>query len=139
MPRRVFPLLLFVALNAKILATRSVGYFPVHQQIVTRSKMQQLLIYELIDLFHPSLDHHQEALLFLKNKGKIDHKNIQLLTPEMFRNNKELSLKIMTDVFLLKQNLNYNIKHRPDFSTRTVKSVYYGIESLGFLDPKFGS
>ena len=43
---------------------------------------------------------------------------------------------IMTGVFLLSLLLNYNIRHQPYFLARTVKSVYYGTELLGFLGPK---
>ena len=42
----------------------------------------------------------------------------------------------MTEVIPLSQPLNYTIRHQPDFSTRIVKSVHYGTESLGFLGPE---
>ena len=42
---------------------------------------------------------------------------------------------VIIEAFPLSLLLNYNIRHQPDFSQRTVKSVYYGTESLGFLGP----
>ena len=42
----------------------------------------------------------------------------------------------MTMVFLLTQSLIYNIGHRPDLSARSIKTVYYGTESLGCLGTK---
>ena len=53
----------------------------------------------------------------------------------MFRVYWDIFPNIMTEVFPLSQTLilDNNIKHQPDFSTRPVKSVHYGIESLGYL------
>ena len=42
----------------------------------------------------------------------------------------------MTLVFLLTQSLIYNIGHRPDLSARSIKTAYYGTESLGCLGTK---
>ena len=43
----------------------------------------------------------------------------------------------MTEDSPLSYPLNYDLKHQKEhFSTRAVKSVYYGIEQLGFLGPK---
>ena len=44
----------------------------------------------------------------------------------------------MTEVLLLSQTLilDDNITHQLDLSTRPIKSVYYGTESLGYLGPK---
>ena len=77
-----------------------------------------------------------EELLQKVNSFSIYHRNIQVLATEMFRVHKELSPKIMTQVFPLSQPLNSNIRHQPDFSKRIVKGVYYGTESLGYLQPK---
>ena len=54
-------------------------------------------------------------------------------TTEMFRVSKGIYPKIMTGIFPLKQLLNYNIRHQPDFSTRLVTVVYYCAETLGYL------
>ena len=70
------------------------------------------------------------------NSLSIHNRSIQVLAAKMFRVYKGIIPKIMTEVFPLIQPLNYNIRHQPDFSTRTVKSVYYSTESLGFLGPK---
>ena len=77
-----------------------------------------------------------EELLQKVNSFSIYHRNIQVLATEMFRVHKELSPKIMTQVFPLSQPLNSNIRHQPDFSKRIVKGVYYDTESLGYLGPK---
>ena len=77
-----------------------------------------------------------EELLQKVNSFSIYHRNIQVLATEMFRVHKELSPKIMAEVFPLSQPLNSNIRHQPDFSKRIVKGVYYGTESLGYLQPK---
>ena len=77
-----------------------------------------------------------EELLQKVNSFSTYHRNIQVLATEMFRVHKELSPKIMAEVFPLSQPLNSNIRHQPDFSKRIVKGVYYDTESLGYLGPK---
>ena len=77
----------------------------------------------------------------ITEKGKsvsIQYRNIQVLTREMLRVYQDIFPNIMTEVLLLSQTLilDDNIEHQPDLSTRTVKSVYYDTESLGYLAPK---
>ena len=60
----------------------------------------------------------------------------QVLSREMFGVYNGISPNIMTEAFPLSQALNYSIRHQLDFSTRTLKSVHYGTELLGFLRSK---
>lgn len=80
-----------------------------------------------------------ELLIHLKNycKKQFCLKTPQVLATGMFGVYKGISPNIMTEDSPLSYPLNYDLKHQKEhFSTRAVKSVYYGIEQLSFLGPK---
>ena len=63
--------------------------------------------------------------------------NIQCLTIELYKVFKDICPDIMKDVFLWSiYDSNYDIKSKRTFTTRSVKTVYYGTESLSYLSPK---
>ena len=46
------------------------------------------------------------------------------------------SLEIMNEVFKLKSNPHYNLRHTSQFSVNPIHSVYNGAESASYLGPK---
>ena len=43
---------------------------------------------------------------------------------------------ILNEVFPLKPPSNYNLRNQPEFTTRPVKTVHYGLNSLAYLGPR---
>ena len=56
-----------------------------------------------------------EDLLEKDNSVSIHHKNPQALAIEMFKIHTKTSLEIMQEVFLVKEQGNYNLRNRTDF------------------------
>ena len=85
------------------------------------------MVYEryLRVVYHDTTSLFEESLQ-KENSVLRHHRNIQVLSSEIFRVCKGTSPKIMKEVFPRSQPLNYNIRNQLDFSTRTVESVYYG-------------
>ena len=76
-------------------------------------------------VYHETISSFKE-LLQKDNSVSVHLGSIQVLVTEMLRVYKSMFPKLMTKAFPLSQ---------PYFSIRTVKSVYYGAEPLGFLGP----
>ena len=77
-----------------------------------------------------------EELLERDNSVSVHKRSIQCLAIELYRTFNDICPDIMKDVFHLNTSSNYNIRNRHTFTTRSVKTVYYGIESLSCLAPK---
>ena len=77
-----------------------------------------------------------QELLDLDNSVSIHHKNLQCLAIELYKIFNGVSPDIMKDVFPLNTSSNYDIRNRPTFFTRRVRSVFNGTESLSYLAPK---
>ena len=77
-----------------------------------------------------------QELLDLDNSVSIHHKNLQCLAIELYKIFNGISPDIMKDVFPLNTSSNYDIRNRPTFFTRRVRSVFNGTESLSYLAPK---
>ena len=76
------------------------------------------------------------ALLEEYGSVSIHEKNIKILGTEMFKVRKNLAPPQMYEIFKLKDESQYNLRHNSPFSSPVVKSVYKGTESLSFLRPK---
>ena len=72
-----------------------------------------------------------EDLLEKDNPVSIQHK--QVLAIEMFKVHTKTSPEIIQEVFLVKEQGNYNLQNRTDFVIPQVKSVNHGLESIWFL------
>ena len=66
----------------------------------------------------------------------IHHKNLQILTTEMFRVDTGSTTDFLNEVFPLKQPSNYNLRNQQEFTLRPMKSVHYGLNSLSYLGPR---
>ena len=76
-----------------------------------------------------------EELLNIDKSVTIDHKNLQVLPPELYIVRHGLAPELMNDIFK-KRNVTYNFGNNSTFETRNIKSVYYGSETIFFLGPK---
>ena len=77
-----------------------------------------------------------EELLEIDNSVSIHNRNIQYLTIELYKVYNDICPDIMKDIFPLSTSSNYDIRSKRTFTTRSVKIVYYGTESLSYLAPK---
>ena len=77
-----------------------------------------------------------EELLERDNPVSVHNENIQCLAIELCKVFNDICPDIMKDVFRLSTSSNYDIRSRRTFTTRSVKIVYYGTESLSYLTPK---
>ena len=66
----------------------------------------------------------------------IHHKNLQALANEKFKVHNSTSPEIMQEVFLVKEQGNYNLRNQTNFVIPQVKSVNYGLEKIWVLRPK---
>ena len=77
-----------------------------------------------------------EELLDRDNSVSIHYKNIQKLATEMYRVHKGIAPEIIRDIFPINKSPGYNLRHIQEFSSRTIRTVHYGTDSLSFLGPK---
>ena len=75
---------------------------------------------------------------FLEKDGSVSihERNIKILATEMFKVSKNLAPPKMHEIFKLKDQPHYNLRHNSLFFRPLVKSVYKGTQSLSFLGPK---
>ena len=77
-----------------------------------------------------------EELLETDNSVSVHNRNIQCLAIELYKVFNDICPDIMKDVFPLSTSSNYDIRSRRVFTTRSVKTVYQGTESLSYLASK---
>ena len=77
-----------------------------------------------------------EELLERDNSVSVNNRNIHCLAIELYKIFNDICSDIMKDVFPLSTSSNYDIRCRHTFTTRSVKTVYCGFESLSDLAPK---
>ena len=65
----------------------------------------------------------------------IHQRNLQLLATEIFKTKNELNPKIMEEIFTFK-NVDYDLRNNKSLKIGTLKTVYYGTESLSNLGAK---
>ena len=81
----------------------------------------------------------QSSFTELLNKDSsvsIHIRNIQRLAIEMFKFYNGLSPPLMNNIFKLREENPYNLRHVSEFSRPMINSVYHGTESTSFLEPK---
>ena len=72
-------------------------------------------------------------LLEKDNSVSIHHKNLEALAIEMSKVRNKTSPEIIQEVFLVKEQGNYNLRNQSDFVIPQVKSVNYDLESIRVL------
>ena len=76
-----------------------------------------------------------EDLLIKSNSISVHHTNIRLLAIELCKAKNNLSSKTMHELFQ-RQEVNYTIRSKTDFSLRSINSSVYGLKSLRHIPPK---
>ena len=71
----------------------------------------------------------------LDNSVSIHHKNIRLLSIELYKVKRNLSNQVMSELFSLR-NINYDFRSQTDFELGTIYTTAYGVRSLKFFAPK---
>ena len=81
----------------------------------------------------------QSSFTELLNKDSsvsIHIRNIQRLAIELLKFYNVLSPPLMNNIFNLREENPYNLRHVSEFSRPMINSVYHGTESISFLGPK---
>ena len=76
-----------------------------------------------------------ENLFELDNSVSIRHKNIRLLSIELYKVKRNLSNQVMSELFSLR-NINYDFRSQTDFELGTIYTTAYGVRSLKYFAPK---
>ena len=77
-----------------------------------------------------------EELMNKDNSVSIHHRNIQCLATEMFKVHLGEAPQILNEVFPLSEPSAYNLRFQTEFSTRPIRTVHHGSNSLRYLGPK---
>ena len=77
-----------------------------------------------------------QELLNKDNSVSIHHRNIQCLATEMFKVHLGEAPQILNEVFPLSEPSAYNQRFQTEFSTRPIRTVHHGSNSLRYLGPK---
>ena len=76
-----------------------------------------------------------ENLLELDNSVSIHHRNIRLLSIELYKVKHNLSNQVMSELFNLR-NINYDFRSQTDFELGSIYAIAYGVRSLKYFAPK---
>ena len=77
-----------------------------------------------------------EELLVKDNSVSIHHNNIHTLAIEIYKVANGICPEIMNDIFKLRENTHYNLRHTSQFLVDPIHSVFNGSESASYLGPK---
>ena len=77
-----------------------------------------------------------EELLKKDKSVSIHHQNIRSLAIEMYKVSKGLAPDIFTNIFKIRDNVSYDLRHLSDFEVPRVSSLYNGTETMSYLGPK---
>ena len=69
------------------------------------------------------------------NSVSIHHRNIQALATKMFKVKNNVAPEIMKELFAPKMSP-YDLRNIDSFKRRRVNTVWYGTESVSYLDPE---
>ena len=76
-----------------------------------------------------------EVHLYKDKSVTVHQKNLQILATDLYKTLNGLSPDIMQDIFETKSNY-YNIRNAPGFSSRNIKTVRYGLQTISYMAPK---
>ena len=76
-----------------------------------------------------------EDLLFKDKSVTFHQRNLQILATEIYKILNGLSPDIMQDIFEIKSSY-YNTLYAPAFSSRNIKTVRCGLQTISYMAPK---
>ena len=79
-----------------------------------------------------------ENLLELDNSLSIHHRNIRLLSIELYKVKHNLSNQVMSELFNI-GNINYDFRSQTNFKLRPIYTTAYGSRSLKYFASKSGT
>ena len=77
-----------------------------------------------------------EELLVKDNSVSVHHNNIHTLAIEMYKVVNGISPEIMNDVFKVRNETHYHLRHTSQFLIEPIHSVFNGSELASYLGPK---
>ena len=77
-----------------------------------------------------------EKQLVRDNSVSIHHNNVDTLAIEMYKVTNDMSPEIINDIFKLRENTHYNLRHTSQFLVDPIHSVFNGSESASYLGSK---
>ena len=77
-----------------------------------------------------------EKQLVRDNSVPIHHNNVDTLAIEMYKVTNDMSPEIINDIFKLRENTHYNLRHTSQFLVDPIHSVFNGSESASYLGSK---
>ena len=77
-----------------------------------------------------------EELLNKDNCFSIHYSNVDEFATELYKVARDMSPKIMSEVFKLRETASYNLRHTSQFSTDPIHSIYNRTELALYLGPK---
>ena len=113
------------------------GYCPIVWMTHSRTLNNRInRIHErALRIVYKDSDSSFETLLERDNSTTIHMRNIHSLVTELYKVKNQISPKLMTDIFKLR-NVSYDLRNNSNFEARNVKTVRYGTESITYLGPK---
>ena len=86
------------------------------------------------------LNNNKKSSLYdlLEKHGSVSihYRNLRALATEMYRIYNGMAPEIVTEIFPLRPQGQYNLRSWSDFTLPIVRTVNYGIESIRYLGPK---
>ena len=114
------------------------NYFPVVWMFHSRSfnnKINRLLEHCLRIIYNDKRSNFDE-LLVKDNSVSVRHNNIHTLAIEMYKVVNGMPPEIMNDVFKLRDETHYHLRHTAQFLVDPIQSIFNGSESASYLGPK---
>ena len=111
------------------------NYFPLTWMFHNRSlnheinRLDERCLRGIYNDVHSSYD----ELFNLDNSVSIHHRNLQILSTEMFRVYTRSANDILNEVFPLKPSSNYNLRNQEEFTVKPVKTVHYELNFIGIF------
>ena len=81
------------------------------------------------------ISHHLKNFILKTNLSRFIKEIYQILATEMHKMLNGLSPDIMQGIIETKSNY-YNTRNAPAFSSRNIKTVRYGLQTISYMTPK---
>ena len=113
------------------------GYFPLVSMFYRRQENNRIshLHERALRSVYNDYELTFENLLELDNLVSIHHRNIRLLSIELYKVKHNISNQVMSELFNLR-NINYDFPSQADFELGLIYTTAYGLLSLKYFAPK---